>query len=184
MKRQPDLILSRLEQSKTDETSVQAEEQVDEVGKPYETAQKPYTATRDGHFNQGQQYLLTKRGIMPTIFGAMRISSASPWPSSGKQNARNNPMSEYAIDFKTPSWLTQKAWNIFISVSHSGFNVNLRTYSVVSQEAPVMRCAWDGNIEGLLKLFDEKAASPFDITEDGDRLIDVREVLSPPCYRC
>ncbi len=83
---------------------------------------------------------------------------------------------QHYLQLKPPNWLTQKAWSIFTSKSYDGFKFHLRTYSVVPYDAPVIECARRGDIQGMLELFDQKAASPFDISESGDRLIEV----SPP----
>lgn len=157
IKRQPEIIVSRLAQSIKE-------------AEPSRTRDVVCTTTcssqnKDSHKFTGK---ITYRTRTSLLFGSIIIHST-----------QNGGATRHDVEFNPPNWLTQKGWSIITSRSYSGFNINLRTYNVVEHDAPVMRLAYLGDIPGLLDLFDRKLASPFDISKGGDRLIDASITLPP-----
>lgn len=156
LKRQPDLIVSRLEQSMKEAEQGRSKGAV--------SSKTCYTRNNDNRNCSGK---ITYRTRISLIFGSMVTYSTE-----------NGGATRHNIELNSPNWFTQKAWSIVASSSCSGFHINLRTYNVVSYNAPVMRLAYRGDIPGLLDLFDRKLASPFDISELGYRLIDASITLT------
>lgn len=85
----------------------------------------------------------------------------------------------YELNFRFPTWLTRAAWSIAASYSYTGLKFNVRLYSVVPFDAPVMKYARNNDKKNILALFDKKLASPFDVDEYGATLIDVSCLTLP-----
>ncbi len=125
-----------------------------------------------------KQSRLIQKHLGTSIFGSVGLD----WTRSSQGSRQRAPprlcdsdyCDKYYLQFKPPNWLTTKAWSIATSISTSGFQISHRVYSVVPDTSLVFTYARRGNIEGLLDLFDSNLASPFDINEKGDRLVDVR----------
>ncbi|KAJ6789150.1 hypothetical protein PWT90_11073 [Aphanocladium album] len=102
-----------------------------------------------------------------TLFGSVGIDSTRSVPGHGGAYGR------YYFQFKPPNWLTRKSWNILYSISSFGFNINLRTHFVIPDDSLVIHRIKLGDVEGILELFDKRLASPFDINEQGDSLLNI-----------
>jgi len=62
-------------------------------------------------------------------------------------------------------------WDVEFCRSRSGWNVNLRIYNIIPSGSLVFELAGEGDVRGLLDLFAEGQASPFDVDEDGGSLL-------------
>ena len=70
----------------------------------------------------------------------------------------------------TPEWISNTIWQFEMRRSITGFNIMLRTYGVVSWDAPIFVACRQGDVTEMKRLFDNKLASPFDRDIDGDSL--------------
>lgn len=59
----------------------------------------------------------------------------------------------------------------------------LQSWNVIPSHSEALLRAWSGDVDGLRQLFETKKASPFDRTESGKSLLDVR-TLPHPQKRC
>lgn len=77
----------------------------------------------------------------------------------------------------TPSWLRRKA--VTISILLRGFKIerHLRSQNIVAENSDVIRYTIKGDIDGLRRLFSQRAASIHDTTLDGWSLLHVGSPL-------
>jgi hypothetical protein len=62
----------------------------------------------------------------------------------------------------TPEWISNTIWEFEMRRSIAGLKVLLRTYGVVSWNAPVFEACMEGDVVEMQRLFDDRLASPFD----------------------
>ena len=68
----------------------------------------------------------------------------------------------------TPEWISNTIWQFEMRRSIAGFYILLRTYGVVPYDAPVLEACKKGDVIEMQRLFDNRLASPFDRSPDGD----------------
>jgi hypothetical protein len=174
MRRQPVLFVTRLE------LSGMAPESCHNNVSP-ETKEMKEQDTKGTH---GSDWLDSWKGPIsasqwsgPSYFGSFALTSASSTyrilSGQTRQTGRETSYSQHYLQIRPPKWLTRKVWDIIAMSSYSGFKVHIRTYSVVHCSAPVFEYARQGDIDGLLDLFDKQLASPFDRDQWGGTLIQV-----------
>jgi hypothetical protein len=73
-----------------------------------------------------------------------------------------------------PNWLSQAVYDIQFNRTFSSWNFACQSYNVVSRESEIIRTIERGDEKGVLKLFDDHMASPFDKDEHGNSLLYVR----------
>ncbi|KAB5551285.1 hypothetical protein GE09DRAFT_168330 [Coniochaeta sp. 2T2.1] len=78
----------------------------------------------------------------------------------------------HTIRFKSPKWLTQKAWEVGFSRSILGWQLVLRVYNTMPYDSDVFRLAYEGKHGKIAELFEKHSASPLDIDADGWTLLD------------
>jgi hypothetical protein len=69
---------------------------------------------------------------------------------------------EITIRICTPAWLFGKVYEINKLRDSWTCQVSLQSYSIVPDDAPLFEYAKSGDIEALKRLFESKAATPFD----------------------
>ncbi|KAH6999568.1 hypothetical protein EDB80DRAFT_724903 [Ilyonectria destructans] len=94
----------------------------------------------------------------PSVFGSFVYASHPSEP-----DALLNPLN-YCARLQLPRWITNKAWDIMVA---PGPNISLRAYSVVPDDSPVFECVRTGDVDKMLDLFRQGAASPLDVDQDG-----------------
>lgn len=77
----------------------------------------------------------------------------------------------------TPPWLRRKAVSISILLQGLKIERHLRSHSIVAESSDVVRYAIKGDINGLRRLFSQRAASVHDSTLDGWSLLHVSSPL-------
>ncbi|OIW29111.1 hypothetical protein CONLIGDRAFT_645249 [Coniochaeta ligniaria NRRL 30616] len=173
IKRQPDILVSRLKLSGMVAQSCQNSVSPKIQG----------TNNQDSKGSLGSHPLGNLQGPMsgtqwlrPSYFVRLALTSASSshrnMSSKAIQSETETSDSQHYVQIRLPNWLTRKAWDIIATNSYSGFKFHLRAYSIVPWDAPVFWYARNGDINGMLDLFDKRLASPFDRDEYGDTLID------------
>lgn len=79
----------------------------------------------------------------------------------------------WAVRFQTPIWWS--AGLVYEVLSRPQLSsYHFRTYNVVSMDSQIMNEIEDGNTTGVQRLFQEKTASPFDVSNTGESLLHVR----------
>jgi len=83
---------------------------------------------------------------------------------------------ELKARFSTPKWLFGlfRGVEIYESRACAGWNFSIRIYNVVSFKSPILEIAENGDVVGLQQLFSTRQASPFDRSESGWTVLDVR----------
>jgi hypothetical protein len=80
--------------------------------------------------------------------------------------------------FSTPKWLfgLSHGVGIYESRASAGWNFSIRVYKIVILpfESPILERAENGDVVGIQQLFSTRQASPFDRSESGWTVIDVR----------
>ncbi|KAF6810015.1 ankyrin repeat-containing protein [Colletotrichum musicola] len=70
--------------------------------------------------------------------------------------------SNYTSSVKIRDWLTQKIWEAQSTTGWGGWQFNMRVHSTIPLNGSAMQCIRKDDAEGLLKLFNDRAASPYD----------------------
>ncbi|KAJ3495467.1 hypothetical protein NLG97_g3376 [Lecanicillium saksenae] len=118
-----------------------------------------------GRLDERRRQQMAEKHLGGTLLGSVGFDSA--------HSADDGAGNRYYIQFKPPNWLTRKSWSILYSVSSFGFNINLRAHSVIPHTSLVVQCAELGDVQGLLALFNNGLASPFDVDEYGRGLLEI-----------
>jgi hypothetical protein len=106
----------------------------------------------------------------PSIFGGFWLSRTCYSVMNRKKRDVTNTKKEVEVvivQYRSPSWLANRMWNIQAVKASYGWDISLRAYNVVHRESPVLKYARDNNVRGLQELFSERIASPFDCDDDG-----------------
>ena len=177
MRRQPDLLVSRLKmldmggQSSHDKNRIETQD--DKKG----SQEDPKAAQGSAWPESWERHMPASKWIGPSIFGSFSLHSASSSCriqfDKSPQNQRDTGCSQYYLQIRPPSWITQMAWDILAWKSYTGFKLYFRQFSIVPRDALVFRRARTGDIDGVLDLFNKKLASPFDTDEYGETLLHV-----------
>ncbi|KAK8043195.1 hypothetical protein PG994_013678 [Apiospora phragmitis] len=88
-------------------------------------------------------------------------SGWKPLPSFGTLSLHIGP-GEYGADFRPPWWLTgfASSFSFHMSRYRSTWDAHLRVYSERLKNEPIFWMAAEGDMAGLLSLFDQRKASP------------------------
>jgi hypothetical protein len=78
--------------------------------------------------------------------------------------------------YQMPSWIARNAWVVELCGYHAStsWTFTIRTYNVVPWNSRIMSLAENGGLDEMQQLFEQKKASPFDITASGWTILDVR----------
>ena len=68
----------------------------------------------------------------------------------------------------TPEWISNTIWQFEMRRSITGFNILLRTYGIIPNDAPVLQACKKGDVVEMQRLFDNRLASPFDRSPNWD----------------
>jgi hypothetical protein len=77
----------------------------------------------------------------------------------------------YVFTFHPPPWLAKVAWGFKACYGLQQFNI--RHYNVRSKDSSIFSCIRSRDLVGILRLFGDRSASPFDRDEDGLSLLHV-----------
>jgi hypothetical protein len=113
-----------------------------------------------------------------------RLAQQQNRPSGVPLATQSNQFQQqgYRAKLQASTWLLQKLWEFELSRSIAGWDFKLRSYNVVPNSSEVYGCVMRHDIDGLLRLFDKKKASPFDIVRLGNfsyTLVDVWYLIDP-----
>jgi hypothetical protein len=101
---------------------------------------------------------------------------------NASQTTKTSPLSgRKMFRMTTPEWMSNTIRQFEMRRSIAGFNIALRTYTIVSWDAPIVGACRKGDLVEMQWLFDNRLASPFDNTEIG---IPVWEVSSKDTKAC
>lgn len=79
---------------------------------------------------------------------------------------RGEVIDELVVFYHGPTWLTTRAWRIWILRASSGWTFCPRTYNVIPFDSLLFRYARTGDTKGIQDLFANKKASPFDCSSN------------------
>jgi hypothetical protein len=74
---------------------------------------------------------------------------------------------ERRITIQLPAWIFPRRYQLRARKAQSGWDCRFRTHYPTSRKSQVFDFCWDGNVEGLQRLFDAGLASPFNTDEYG-----------------
>ena len=74
---------------------------------------------------------------------------------------------ERCITIQLPAWIFPRRYQLRARKAQSGWDCRFRTHYPTSRKSQVFDFCWDGNVEGLQRLFDAGLASPFNTDEYG-----------------
>lgn len=106
----------------------------------------------------------------PSIFGRFWLSRTCYSVMNRKKRDVTNSKKEVEVvivQYRSPSWLANRMWNIQAVKASYGWDIGLRAYNVIHRESPVLKYASNNNVRGLQELFSERIASPFDCDDEG-----------------
>ncbi|KAF7528026.1 hypothetical protein G7054_g10304 [Neopestalotiopsis clavispora] len=89
----------------------------------------------------------------------------------GRGREDENTVFGWMTRFESPAWLSQRAWDLRITHSTSGWQVNLKPYCVRSRDDVLFDYAMYGATQALEKLIRSGQASVYDIDENGYSLL-------------
>lgn len=111
------------------------------------------------------------------------IITGSTRDVSSKRSARKSK-EELIVEFRTPAWLINKAWEARSIKACSGWTFHLRIHNILPYDSKAFEYARVGNVKGLQTLFERREASPFDRTEGGYTLLHVSFRRNYVNYAC
>lgn len=82
-----------------------------------------------------------------------------------------------SISVSFPSWIHARRYQLCLTKSVQGWDQSLRSYRVVSFDAPVFQYCKGGNVAGLQVLFETGQASPFEADPEGRTPLHVRFIF-------
>ncbi len=103
--------------------------------------------------------------------------------SKGDQTRRRQRL---LLQFRTPWFLgmTRMAFEFYSNRAPSGWDFSIKTYNIVSMDAPIFKLARGGDVGGMRKLLDSRQASPFDLDVFGITPLYVRQTSSSTSGLC
>ncbi|KAH8781190.1 hypothetical protein F5883DRAFT_169007 [Diaporthe sp. PMI_573] len=107
----------------------------------------------------------------PSILGTIVVGKS-------REYAENDGETTYVVRFQLPKWLSQKVWNVSVNRACSGWQMTLWTCNIVPADSPGFRCIWDGDLDGLIDLFNRGLASPRDCDPTGLTLFHQASIYS------
>ena len=108
-----------------------------------------------------------------SAFGSLLISYSRPSPEScracSRKSCSDNTESSFRSRYYFPPWMLHRMFSFqCIWNPLSGCNISLKTPRAVSSRSTVFTLAQHGNIKGMQRLFEQRVASPYDISiEEG-----------------
>lgn len=78
--------------------------------------------------------------------------------------------SSYKATLHAPHWLLRKVWEAHATKEWGGWQFTLRVQNRVPLGSPVIKCIDGDDVLGLLRLFRDRKASPYDTTPYGTLL--------------
>ncbi|KAG8161642.1 hypothetical protein KVR01_008629 [Diaporthe batatas] len=79
--------------------------------------------------------------------------------------------STYAVRFQLPKWLSHKVWDVIINQACFGWQATLSTWNIVPDDSPGLVCVKNGDLDGLIDLFNRGLASPRDCDSLGNNML-------------
>lgn len=119
-----------------------------------------------------------------STFGSLLISYSRPSPEScracSRKSCSDNTESSFRSRYYFPPWMLHRMFSFrCIWNPLSGCNISLKTPRAVSSRSMVFTLAQHGNIRGMQRLFEQREASPYDISiEEGRSALHVRRLAS------
>ncbi|EEU38239.1 uncharacterized protein NECHADRAFT_77012 [Fusarium vanettenii 77-13-4] len=72
-----------------------------------------------------------------------------------------------------PRWILQKTWDFQFYRSYDGWKFQLKNWNIRPDDSPVFEFVVEGRTDLILELFNTNEASLYDVTEDGETLIEL-----------
>lgn len=119
-----------------------------------------------------------------SAFGSLLISYSRPSPDSCRTCSRkpcsDNTESSFRSRYYFPTWMLHRMFSVQCILNPlGGCNISLKTPRAVSSRSMVFTLAQHGNIRGMQRLFEQRVASPYDISiEEGRSALHVRSWAS------
>ena len=182
MLKQPALLMSTLKTAGMVATAASSNESanvqtldIQSHGVPRSTSPAGETCNDESTYRSSTM----QKWLAPSFFGAIT------WKYKNDANGRSDDQSsnymgrrsELTVQVRSPTWFSQKAWDLILCNSYSGFNFHSRVYSIVPMDAPIFQCVKKGDLPGMYELFDKGQASPFDRDASGRTLLQVSSTL-------
>ncbi|KAH8179454.1 hypothetical protein LIA77_00973 [Sarocladium implicatum] len=83
----------------------------------------------------------------------------------------------------SPSWWSPNSIYELVATPRLSAYV-FRTYNIVSHDSEIMRAISDGDASSVRRLFQDKAASPYDVSQTGESLLHVSPTATATAYTC
>jgi hypothetical protein len=141
----------QLEQSSTITTIKKNERKYDRTCHNMDGKQQKMTALQRRHLNSSKPYI-------PSWTGRFSMASTS---TKGAWQAY----------LQLPDWLSPSIHTFQSYPTRSGWSFNYRVYNVVAPDSEIIMRIQNGDKNGVLELFDNRQASPFDKDADGASLL-------------
>jgi hypothetical protein len=87
---------------------------------------------------------------------------------------------EVNLKYQLPDWLAYQAWEVGAYRDRSAWRLNLQTYRVLSDDAPIFRSIKEGDLTHVRHLLSTRASYVNDRDEDGRTLLHVSEYFILP----
>jgi hypothetical protein len=112
----------------------------------------------------------------PTCFEYSALSTNEFQQKHQKFKSNSKRELNLRLRFQTPKWLfgVTRAIELYECRANAGWNFNIQVYNVVPGDSPVFTMVEVGDIHGIEHLFSTRQASPFDRTQGGLTVLDVR----------
>ena len=169
---QPDIIVAKLSQASITKTTVPSvpfqmakwEDSIPSstIAQSYELDQSPSAVKRTG-VPIGQPWTL--HTFLGTVHFARKHVSTTRSDRPGVSE-RKEEREEILAQYRGPTWLINRAWQVQVIKSLTGWTFSPKTFNVVPHLSPVFFAA-EHDIEALKALLSARRASPLDCDEYG-----------------
>jgi hypothetical protein len=132
-------------------------------------------ASEDSSVVASKQYTswMSSRPWMQSLIGSIEYQKRLQ-KRMGKQREEIN------LKYKLPDWLAHKAWEVGAYRDRSAWRLNLRTYRVLSDGAPIFKSVKEGDLTHVRHLLSTRASYVNDRDEDGRTPLHVSEYFILP----
>jgi hypothetical protein len=122
------------------------------------------------------QEIVTAVVTNPTCFEYSPLSTNEVQQKYQKFKSNSKRELNLRLRFQTPKWLfgVTRAIELYENRANAGWNFNIQMYNVVPNDSPILTMAEEGDIQGMQHLFSTRQASPFDRSQRGRTVLDVR----------